>query len=389
MPFRIRGFGPRLKQLLRQFPIVCILGPRQCGKTTFAKSVLPLWRYLDFEKPSDLVQVLEDPEAALHRWQNYVIFDEAQRLPSLFPVLRSFVDEDRRKKGRILLLGSASPHLIKNTSESLAGRVSFLDMTPFLAKEVPDGNKLWFRGGFPEAYLQNNNSRRTDWFEAYTRTFIERDLNQLGIEVSPVQMRKLWSMLAHVHGGLWDASELAGSLGVSYHTVNRYVEILEQTFLVRKLRPYFVNLGKRLVKSPKVYFRDSGLLHYFLGIETREDLDLHPKKGASWEGFVIEQILGELSLRGLPMESYFWRTGTGQETDFLLKRGERIIPIEIKLHSAPQRSDISGLISCMKDLGLKEGYVIRPQGESYSLGNGIQVVTLHDLPTMIRSVFKS
>jgi len=383
MSLRARHFRPRFQSLLRQFPIVCILGPRQCGKTTFVKSVLPDWRYLDLERPSDLIQVSEDPEDALHRWQRHMIFDEAQRLPALFPVLRSFVDENRSKKGRIVLLGSASPHLMRNTSESLAGRVGFLDMTPFLAEEVPDRGRLWIRGGFPEAYLQNSDSRRTDWFEAYTRTFIERDLHQLGIEVSPVQMRKLMSMLAHVHGGLWNASELAGSLGVSYHTVNRYVEILEQTFLIRRLPPYFANLSKRLVKSPKVYFRDSGLLHYFLGVATKEDLDVHPKKGASWEGFVLEQVLGWLSLRGAAMEAYFWRTGTGSEVDLMLKKGRRLIPIEIKRHSSPQKSDVTGLVSCMADLGLKEGYVIRPGGENYSLGGGVRVITLNQLESVL------
>ena len=374
----------RLRELLKQFPIVCILGPRQCGKTTFVKTVLSGWHYFDLEKPSDLVRIEEDPEAVLHQWGQHLIFDEAQRLPSLFPILRSFVDELPQKKGRIVLLGSVSPHLIRNISESLSGRVGFLDMTPFLLPEIQDLQTLWLRGGFPDAYFQKNQQRRRDWFESYTRTYIERDLAAVGIDVSATQMRKLWSMLAHVHGGIWNASELASSMGTSYHTINRYADILEQSFLVRKLPPYYVNLGKRLVKSPKIYLRDSGLLHYFLGIQNKRDLDVHPKKGASWEGFVMEQILGIISAKTPRWEPFFWRTATHQETDLLLKKGTELIPIEIKTHTSPKKSDVPGLLSCMTDLGCKKGYVVRPQGKSYSLSHGIQVVTLEELLKIIQ-----
>jgi hypothetical protein len=378
MPWKPRAHARRFRELLKAFPVVCILGPRQCGKTTFVKSVLPRWRYLDMEKPSDLAQVGDDPETQLRRWREKIVFDEAQRLPRLFPVLRSFIDENPKGKGRIVLLGSASFDIIQGVSESLAGRVGFLDMTPFQIVEAPRWKRLWFRGGFPDAYLEQDDRRRLDWFEGYARTFLERDLRQLGLDVSPTQMRRLWSMLAHLQGELWNASELGGSLGTSYHTVNRYVDILEQTFLVRRLKPYHANIGKRLTKSPRVYIRDSGLLHYFLGIHRDEDLDVHPKRGKSWEGFVIEQIADFASLHSPGTEFFFWRTATGQEVDLIVKLGGRLVPVEIKTHRSPQKSDLKGLHFCMGDLQLAEGYVVRPEGEEYSLGDGMVVLNLRE-----------
>jgi len=379
MPHIQRHFGDRLKQLFREFPAVVILGARQCGKTTFAKEVLPDWRYLDLEKPSDLAKIEDDPEGALHRWERHIILDEVQRLPSLFPILRGFIDEKRNETGRLLLLGSASFELIKGISETLAGRVGFLDMTPFHVQEVSNAPLLWFRGGFPNAYLARGSSAWQDWFEAYTRTFIERDLNQLGVGVSSSQTRRLMSMLAHNHGGLLNASELGGSLGVSYHTVNRYLDILEETFLVRRLKPYFANIGKRQVKSPKIYIRDSGLLHYLSGMEEPGNLEGHPKRGASWEGFVIEQVAGFVALHSPGTEIYFWKTSTGKEVDLLLKKGRNLLPFEIKLHTAPRKSDLKGLVTCLDEMNLKDGYVIRPKGETYTLGDGVQVIGLSEL----------
>ena len=230
---------------------------------------------------------------------------------------------------------------------------------------------LWFRGGFPVAFLEGDNRARHDWFEAYTRTFIERDLAALGIDVSAPAMRRLWTMLAHVNGGIWNASQIAASLGVSYHTVNRYVDILEHTFLVRKLPPYFVNVGKRLVKSPKLYFRDTGLLHYFLGIRTPEALDTHPARGASWEAFVIDQLVSTFS-RALPgCQAFFWRTAQGNEVDLLVEAHGKRIPFEIKLHSAPRAEDAQGLLRCMSDLGAPRGYLVYPGRQPYSLGHGV------------------
>ena len=303
-----RGYRTSLLRLLGRFPAVTVLGPRQCGKTTFIRQALPEWTYLDLERPSDVAPLAADPEARLEQLGERVILDEAQRLPELFPILRGLIDRRRRGRGRFVLLGSASPSLVRGISETLAGRTAFLDLPPFRWDEVRRRrtkggfSALWFRGGFPDAFLEANDGRRHDWFEAYTRAFIERDLPGLGIAVSASQMRKLWTMLAHASGGLWNASHLAAALGTSYHTVNRYVDILEQAFLVRKLPPFFANVGKRLVKSPKLYFRDTGLLHYFLGIRSAGVLDTHPARGASFEAFLIDQLI-----------SAYWRVAPGSQ----------------------------------------------------------------------------
>ncbi len=375
----------RLRELLKVFPLVGVLGPRQCGKTTFIRAALPDWDYLDLEKPSDLVRLSEDPEGGVSRLENRFILDEAQRLPALFPVLRGWVDAHRAQRGRGVLLGSASLSLVRQMSETLAGRIGFLDLTPFQWAEVRGNAKratvetLWFRGGFPDAFLESSHRARRDWYEAYTRTFIERDLRALGIEFSAPQMRKLWTMLAHVHGTTWNASQLAASLGVSFHTVNRYTDILEQTFLIRKLPPYFANIGKRLVKSPKVYFRDTGLLHYFLGIHEPTLLDVHPMRGASWEGYVLEQMIGLLQIYASGAQAFFWRTAAGTEVDLLIQYGAVRVPFEIKLHAAPSRAMTAGLTSCMKDLKLTRGYLLYPGRKDYSLGEGITALSAEEL----------
>ena len=283
------------------------------------------------------------------------------------------------------MLGSASPALIRPITESLAGRIGFLDLPPFRWDEVAalratrGLTALWFRGGFPVAFLERDDRARHDWLEGYTRTFIERDLAAFGVDVSAPQMRRLWTMLAHVNGGVWNASQLAASLGVSYHTVNRYVDILEQTFLVRTLPPYFANIGKRLVKSPKVYFRDTGLLHYFLGILTPHALDTHPARGPSWEAFVIDQLVSAFQ-RALPgSQAFFWRTAQGDEVDLLIEGGGRRIPFEIKLHSAPRAEDARGLLRCMSALELRRGYLVYPGAEPYSLGRGVTALPAEQL----------
>lgn len=372
-----RRYRDALRRLLRRFPVVTVLGPRQCGKTTFIRQALPDWTYLDLERPSDVAPLAADPEARLGQLRGRVIFDEAQRLPDLFPVLRGVVDRERSRKGRFVLLGSASPALVRHISESLAGRTAFLDLPPFrwdemAARRGTGGlSTLWFRGGFPVAFLERDDRARHDWFEGYTRTFVERDLAALGIDVSASQMRRLWAMLAHANGGVWNASQLAASLGVSYHTVNRYVDILEQTFLIRKLQPYSANIRKRLVKSPKVYFRDTGLLHYFLGVLTLQALETHPARGSSWEAFVIDQMVSAFERAVPASRAFFWRTAQGNEVDLLVETGPRLVPFEIKLHSAPRAEDARGLQRCMMDLGLQRGYVVYPGRESYSLGGGV------------------
>ena len=374
-----RHFGKRLRRLLKQFPIVCLLGPRQAGKTTFIKAALPRWRYLDLEKPSDLAVVSGDPEQAVARLDRHFIIDEAQQYPALFPVLRSAVDA-RRQPGRVVLLGSASPGLSGQIAESLAGRAGFLDLTPFQWREVKGRAKrlgfetLWLRGGFPDATLASSNQSRLDWFDGYTRTFIERDLTALGVTVTPSQMRKLWTMLAHFHGNVWNASRLAAAMGTSYHTINRYTDILEQTFLVRKLPPFYANIGKRLVKSPKIYLRDSGILHYFIGVHDASTLAVHPSRGASWEGFVIEQLINGFVATLPSAEAFYWRTARGEEVDLLVRSGQRLIPFEVKLHTAPTGDDLRGLRACMHDLELTTGYVLHGGRRSYSLGNGVEAL---------------
>lgn len=376
-----RRAAPVLRKLLKQFPAVTILGPRQCGKTTFIRRELPRWTYLDLEKPSHHAPLSEDPEARISQVHSHLILDESQRLPALFPVLRSAIDAERRRKGRFVLLGSASPTLIGHISETLAGRTGFLDMTPFCFDEVAAKagaeslSSLWLRGGFPDAFLEKSSTARLQWFEAYSRTFIERDLAALGVDVSAPQMRKLWTMLAHYNGGIWNASQLAASLGVSYHTVNRYVDILEQTFLIRKLPPYFANIGKRLVKSPKVYFRDTGLLHYFLGIMDQRSLGVHPARGQSWEAFIVEQLICAFQRMMPGSRAYYWRTAAGEESDLLIDAGRRLIPFEIKLHAAPTRQIAQGLRGCMRELKIDKGYVVYPGREDYSLGEGIMALS--------------
>ena len=315
-----------------------------------------------------------------------VVFDEAQCVPSLFPVLRGLIDRRRRANGRFVLLGSTSPTLVRGISESLAGRTAYLDLPPFRWDEVHRRRgglaALWFRGGFPEAFLQPDDAKRQDWLEAYTRAFIERDLPALGIEVSASQMRRLWTMLAHASGGLWNASELGAALGTSYRTVNRYVDILEQAFLVRRLPPFFANIGKRLVKSPKIYFRDTGLLHYFLGIRKAATLDTHPSRGASFEAFLIDQLVSAYGRVAPGSQAYFWRTAQGEEVDLLIDLGSRRVPFEIKLHSSPGPGDVPGLRRCLRDLDLPRGYVLYPGVERYSLGDGVFV--LPAAPTLAR-----
>ncbi len=375
-----RAYLASLRRLLRAFPAVTVLGPRQCGKTTFIRRALPGWTYVDLERPSDLASLVADPEARLEQLGDRIILDEAQRAPELYPVLRNLIDRQRKKRGRFLLLGSASPSLAQGILETLAGRTAFLDLPPFRWDEVRGRSTkggfsaLWLRGGFPDSFLQRDDGRRLDWLEAYTRAFIERDLPGIGIDVSAPQMRKLWTMLAHANAGLWNASQLAAALGTSYHTVNRYVDILEQAFLVRKLPPYHANIGKRLVKSPKLYFRDTGLLHYFLGIRSATDLDTHPARGSSFETFMVDQLVSAYGRTVPGAQAYFWRTAQGDEVDVLVDLGARRVPFEIKLHSAPGRHDALGLRRCMLDLDLPRGYLLYPGRERYSLGDGVMAL---------------
>jgi hypothetical protein len=390
-----RRYEAALRTALRRFPAVTILGPRQCGKTTFIRRALPDWSYLDLERPADATPLAADPEARLAQLGEHVILDETQRLPEVFPVLRGLIDRRRSRKGRFVLLGSASPSLVRGISESLAGRTVFLDLPPFRWDEVKGRRAasgfatLWLRGGFPDAFLAPTDAAREAWMDAYARAFIERDLPALGVDVSAPQMRKLWAMLAHVNGGLWNASQLAASLGVSYHTVDRYVDILEQAFLVRKLTPYFANVGKRLVKSPKLYFRDCGLLHHFLGIRSASQLDTHPARGASFEAFVVDQLSSAYRRVDPASQAFFWRTAQGEGVDLLIESRSRLVPFEVKLHSTPGPDAARALRRCMADLKLQRGYVLHAGRDRYSLGGGVTAFPASSLladPARLRSL---
>jgi predicted AAA+ superfamily ATPase len=395
------GYAGLLRARLRASPAVVILGARQCGKSTLAQEFVAAagsrgrGKRFDLEKPSDLARLQAAPEqdlGSLQRTPGLVCIDEVQRAPFLFPLLRVLLDDPRRR-ARYLLLGSASPSLVAGVSESLAGRVSFLDLTPFLEAEVQEaaphlGPHLWVRGGFPRSFLARSGRMSFEWRESYIRTFLEQDVPALGLRLPAPTLRRLWTMLAHLHGGLLNASELAAGLGVSVPTVGRYLDVLEGTFMVRRLPPYWANIGKRLTKAPKVYLRDTGLLHALLGIEDLDTLRGHPKVGASWEGLLIEQIVGALALAGETVRPHFWRTHGGAEVDLLLEMRGRILPIEIKMSGEPRTT--RGLLECMRDLGLRAGFVMHGGDDAYSLGKGVHALpaSLVARPTALRNALR-
>lgn len=371
---------------LQRFPVVGLVGPRQAGKTTLARAVArKLGRavHLDLERPSDLAK-LTDPELYLEPLADrLVIVDEIQRLPALFPVLRSLVDAKRRN-GRFLILGSASPDLTRQASESLAGRIVYHELGPFSADEVGDRARdtrttLWNRGGFPDSYLASSNAQSVAWREAFIDTHLQRDLPALGVRIPATALRRFWEMLAHQHGQLWNASKIAGSLGVTPPTSKHYLDTLEDTFMLRQLPPFAANLKKRLVKSPKVYLRDSGLLHALLRIGTLDQLLGHPVAGASWEGWVIEQALAA-SAPGAGAS--FFRTAAGAEIDLVLeqRRGRRVA-LEIKRSSSPVPS--RGFWSGIADLKPSAAYVVYPGKERYPLGPGVEALPVSMLAKVL------
>lgn len=361
------------------YPAVAILGPRQCGKSTLAKMLLSdieKTLYVDLEKPSDLSK-LDDPEIFFKKNSKKLIcLDEIQRKPELFPVLRSVLDENNRN-GQIIILGSASRDLIKQSSESLAGRISYRELTPFLLGELaPEYNNeilydLWLKGGFPGSYLLKNNDKSLGWRQNFISTFLERDIPMLGFNIPAQTMRRLWSMCAHLHGDMLNSSKLGESLGLSHTTIRTYIDLLEQTFMLRVLYPYETNSKKRLKKSPKIYIRDSGILHALLGIETINDLLGHPVFGSSWEGFVLENILSELP----SWKASFFRTANGSEIDLILEKGIKRIAVECKASTAPNIS--KGFYNCLEDLGLKEAWIIAPVEEAYPVKDKVMVTPLN------------
>lgn len=368
----------QIKRLFTIHPVVALLGPRQCGKTTVARMLNNTQgaTYFDLEHPVD-ARRLTAPLTVLETLSGLVIIDEIQRQPALFELLRVLVDRPHNP-AQFLLLGSASPHLVRGASETLAGRIGFVDMAGFNLAEAGVDNlyQLWLRGGFPRSFLAVDDERSMRWREAFIRTFLERDIPQLGITVPAEILRRFWTMVAHFHGQQWNAAEFARSLGSSEATARRYLDILAGAYMVRILPPWFENISKRQVKSPKIYIRDSGMLHGLLDLTTLADVQGHPKLGASWEGFAIEQIITLLQAQ----EAYFWATHSGAELDLLVHiRGKRY-GFEIKFADAPGVT--RSMRIALNDLALDHLWVIYPGRQAYPLDTRITVLPLADVPQL-------
>jgi hypothetical protein len=373
-----RSTEPALKALAAQFPAVILLGPRQCGKTTLVRHFMD-GRYFDLERPADLQVFSGDIEYALQNLKEPLILDEAQNLPALFPVLRSVIDQARRKNGRFFLLGSVSPDLLTNISESLAGRVGILELTPFIYSEIAGrrGMKLenlWLRGGYPDALLARDPASWQAWQESYLRTFIERDIARHQLNLSPAEVRRLLTMLAHSHGGLLNYSTLGRSLGYSYHTIQNILDLFAGYFLIRRLQPYHANVKQRLVKAPKVYLRDSGILHYLLGIGTADQLLTSPGRGNSFEGFMIQQIAALEELQRSGSQFYFFRTHSGAEIDLLIDRGSQRVGFEFKGGVATDADDWKHLQAGIDDGVIHRGYVVYNGTREFPVCDKISVI---------------
>lgn len=370
--FHVAGVLARL----REYPVVALLGPRQIGKTTLARQVVRAAggsaTIFDLEHAPD-ARRLAEPSHALAPLRGLVVLDEVQRQPGLFEVLRVLADRPRTP-ARFLVLGSASPPLLRQSSETLAGRVSFYDLGGFSLNEVPsrEVGKLWLRGGFPRSFLARTNTASTAWRATFVRTFLERDLPQLGVRTPTATLRRFWSMLAHLHGQTLNWSELGRSLGVADTTVRGYLDELEGALVVRQLKPWFENISKRQVRAPKVYVKDSGLLHTLLDIEGKDELDGHPKAGASWEGFAIQEVILRLGVRD--DQCFFWRTHAGAELDLLVVAGRRRRGFEVKLTDAPTVTP--SMRAALDDLGLDSLEVLYAGAETYDLAPRIRAVPL-------------
>lgn len=384
-----RHIERNLHDSLGAFPITALLGPRQCGKSTLARKIIESLNntvFLDLEKPSDL-RKLEDPEFFISTQQGKLIcLDEVQRIPDLFPVIRSAVDADRRP-GRFLILGSASQDLIRQGAESLAGRIHYIELTPFTYRELLDYDRktyedfmtAWVRGGFPESTLADSEEHSCTWRHDFIRTFLERDIPQMGFAIPSITVRRFWTMLAHYHGQTLNTSKLGQSLGTTHPTIRRYLDILEQTFMVRVLPPFVTNIKKRLIKSPKVYIRDSGVLHSLLDIDDAEQLLGHPVIGTSWEGWCIEQIVNAMPR----WQAYFYRTSSGEEIDLIVERGEKRFAFEFKASMAPKVS--KGFPGTMEVLRPLKAWIVAPVTESYQIPEGATVCSLETILDELRA----
>lgn len=378
-----------LLALLKRYPVVGIIGARQVGKTTLARSIANNTRgtstYFDLENPEDLAR-LADPMLALKELQGLVVIDEVHRLPDLFPILRVLADRPKTVV-RFLILGSASPELLRQGSESLAGRIAYHELGGFSLEEVGARNyrKLWLRGAFPRSYLAASNSISNQWRDGFVLTFLERDLPQLGVTIRSTTMRRFWSMLAHYHGQTLNSSEFGRSFGVADTTIRNYLDVLSSALVVRQLLPWHENISKRQVRAPKVYVADSGLLHTLLGIRSKLDLERHPKVGASWEGFVIEQVIRWMGFRR--EDCFFWATHAGAELDLMVVRGQQRLGFEVKLTSSPQITP--SMRHAIADLGLNQLYVIHAGDRTFPLDKNISALALPRLLEDLKRVDKS
>ena len=362
-----------LAKLMSLFPVTAILGPRQCGKTTLART-LAADSYFDLENPQDLAR-LEQPQLALEDLTGLIVIDEIQRLPDLFPLLRYLVDQEKNRK--FVIMGSASRGLIRQSSESLAGRIAYFPLGGFRLSDIDPGTikALWWRGGLPPSFLAASDEESLLWRNQYVTTFLERDIPQLGITIPARTLRRFWTMLSHYHGQILNYSELGRSFGISDMTVRKYCDILEGTFMVRILQPWSVNIGKRLVKRPKLYLRDSGLFHALLSIETSEQLHASPRLGASWEGFALDCVCRTLDKE--ESDLYFWNTHAGAELDLFWQVGGRNWGVEFKYEDAPRLT--RSMKSAVEDLELERLWVVYPGKAAYRLTEKVQVLPLADI----------
>lgn len=372
-----------VRRALRRSRVVVLVGPRQCGKTTLARRIVPPHSpgYFDLEDPVGLAR-LEQPMTALAPLRGTVVVDEVQRRPDLFPVLRVLADR-RPLRARFLVLGSASPELLRQSSETLAGRTELVELPGLSLGEIGADaiDRHWLRGGFPRAFLARSVDDSFAWRRDFVRAFVERDLPQLGVGIPAATLLRFWTMLAHYHGNVWNSAELARSLGSSEPTVRRYLDLLTSVFMVRQLQPWHANLAKRQVKSPKIYLRDSGVLHQLLGLRTLPELLAHPKCGASWEGYALEEVLKAVK----PDEVYFWATHQGAELDLLLFKDGRRLGVEMKRADAPRPTP--SMHAALDDLALEQLVVLYPGTRRYALGERVSVVPLGEVAGAAQALF--
>jgi predicted AAA+ superfamily ATPase len=365
----------RVQIALKRSRVVALLGPRQCGKTTLARQFVPAasLNYFDLEDPQSVARLAE-PDTALRPLKGTIVIDEIQRRPELFPLLRVLADR-KPLPARFLILGSAAPDLLSQSSETLAGRLETVLLEGFRLRDVgaKAQGRLWLRGGFPLAFTASSEANSLSWRQQFLQTFLERDIPQLGIQIPAIALHRFWNMLAHYHAQTWNGAELARALAVSESTVRRYLDILTGVFMLRQLAPWFENIGKRQVKAPKVFVRDSGLLHSLLGISNQKSLELHPKVGASWEGYAIEEVLKELN----PDEAYFWATHQGAEIDLVLFKKGRRVGVECKRMDAPKLTPSMRI--AFDDLKLDRLFVVYPGKRRYPLAHGMEALPLIDL----------